>query len=67
MARNRERGFVHLSGFSLSSGIRIRDAVTLDVSRFVEGSKLLIHTQKTGQPIVLPSPPDVAAELAKTV
>jgi integrase/recombinase XerD len=42
------------------SGIRIRDAVTLDVSRFVGDEKLLIPTQKTGQPVVLPLPPDVA-------
>ncbi len=59
-SRKRIRAFVRLL---LSSGIRIRDAVTLDVSRFVEGSKLLIPTQKTGQPVVLPLPPDVAGEI----
>ncbi len=56
-SRQRIKAFVLLLVYS---GIRIRDAVTLDVSRFVEDEKLLIPTQKTGKPVVLPLPPEVA-------
>jgi integrase len=61
-SRKRIRAFVRLLVFS---GLRIRDAVTLDVSRFQEGSRLLIPTQKTGQPVVLPLPEDVAEDILK--
>lgn len=61
-SRKRIRAFVRLLLFS---GLRIRDAVTLERSRFHEDSKLLIPTQKTGQPVVLPLPPDVALEVLK--
>ena len=47
----------------LYSGLRIHDAVTLDVSRFQSKEKPLIPTHKTGQPVVLPLPPDVAKEI----
>jgi integrase/recombinase XerD len=60
--RARLRAFVKLLLFS---GLRIRDAVTLDVSRFQGKEKLLVSTHKTGQPVVLPLPPDVATEIWK--
>lgn len=61
-SRARIRAFIRLLLFS---GLRIRDAVTLDVSRFQEEAKLLIPTQKTGTPVVLPLPDDVAADVMK--
>jgi integrase/recombinase XerD len=41
------------------SGLRIRDAVTLECSR-LEGNKLLLYQAKTGIPVFVPLPPDVA-------
>jgi len=41
------------------SGLRIRDAVTLERSRLVE-NKLLLYQAKTGIPVYVPLPPDVA-------
>lgn len=61
-SRKRIRAFVRLL---LYSGLRIRDAVVLDTTRFKEDSKLLLPTQKTGQPVVLPLPPDVAADVMR--
>jgi len=43
----------------LFSGLRIRDAVTIEFSRFNDEGKLLLYTQKTGQPVFLPLPADV--------
>ena len=41
------------------SGLRIRDAVTLERSRLVE-NKLLLYQAKTGIPVYVPLPPEVA-------
>lgn len=40
------------------SGLRIRDAATLERSRIKNG-KLFLYTQKTGTPFWLPLPPTV--------
>jgi integrase/recombinase XerD len=61
-SRKRIRAFVRLL---LSTGFRIRDAVTLSGSSFQDETKLLIPTQKTGQPVALPLPAVVAAEIMK--
>jgi integrase/recombinase XerD len=47
------------------SGLRIRDAVTLERSRR-DGNKLLLYRAKTGIPVYVPLPPAVA-ELLRTV
>ena len=45
------------------SGLRIRDAVTLEKSRLSEDDKLLLYQAKTRQPVYVPLPPRVAAAL----
>lgn len=47
------------------SGLRIRDAVTLERSRLV-GNKLLLYQAKTGTPVYVPLPPHVV-ELLRNV
>jgi integrase len=59
-SRKRIRAFVRLLLFS---GLRIRDAVTIEFSRFNDEGKLLLYTQKTGQPVFLPLPADVVKEV----
>jgi integrase/recombinase XerD len=59
-SRKRIKAFVRLLLFS---GLRIRDAVTIEFSRFDSEGKILLYTQKTGQPVYLPLPPDVAADV----
>jgi len=44
------------------SGLRIRDAVTLERHR-LHGDNLLLYQAKTGQPVYVPLPPDVAEAL----
>ena len=44
------------------SGLRIRDAATLERSR-IKHAKLFLYTQKTGTPVWLPLPPVVLAAL----
>lgn len=41
------------------SGLRIRDAVTLECSRLIE-NKLMLYQAKTGTPVFVPLPPHVA-------
>lgn len=41
------------------SGLRIRDAVTLECGRLVE-NKLMLYQAKTGTPVFVPLPPNVA-------
>ncbi len=41
------------------SGLRIRDAVTLECARLVE-NKLMLYQAKTGTPVFVPLPPQVA-------
>ena len=45
------------------SGLRIRDAVTLERSRLSGDDKLLLYQAKTRQPVYVPLPPHVAAAL----
>jgi len=59
--RTRMRAFVNLLRFS---GLRIRDAVTMEREKLAEG-KVLLYTQKTGQPVYLPLPQSVVQELEK--
>lgn len=47
------------------SGLRIRDAVTLERSRLV-GNKLLLYQAKTGTPVYVPLPPHVV-ELLRNI
>jgi integrase/recombinase XerD len=47
------------------SGLRIRDAVTLERSR-LDGDNLLLYQAKTRTPVYVPLPPDVA-EMLRTV
>jgi integrase/recombinase XerD len=56
----RLRAFVLLLRYS---GLRIGDAVQLDVNR-LEGSKLLLHTEKTGVPVYCVLPEMVVKALA---
>jgi len=56
----RLRAFVLLLRYS---GLRIGDAVQLDVSR-LEGNKLLLHTEKTGVPVYCVLPEMVVKALA---
>lgn len=44
------------------SGLRIRDAVTLECTRLIE-NKLMLYQAKTGIPVFVPLPPDVADPL----
>jgi integrase/recombinase XerD len=46
------------------SGLRIRDAATLERSRIDDG-KLFLYTQKTGTPVWVPLPPAVVEALAE--
>jgi integrase len=46
------------------SGLRIRDAVTLERSRLIE-NKLLLYQAKTGTPVYVPLPPEVTELLRK--
>jgi len=55
----RIKAFVNLLQYS---GLRIRDAVTLSKDR-LDGNKLFLYTQKTGQPVWLPLPESVVREL----
>lgn len=45
------------------SGLRIRDAVTLDRSRLSADDKLVLYQAKTGHPVYVPLPPTVAEAL----
>jgi hypothetical protein len=47
-SRKRIKAFVRLLLFS---GLRIRDAVTIEFNRFDSDGKILLYTQKTGQPV----------------
>jgi integrase/recombinase XerD len=55
----RIRIFINLLRYS---GLRIRDAATLSRDK-VHNGKLLLYTQKTGQPVWLPLPKKVSEEL----
>ena len=55
----RVRAFINLLRYS---GLRIRDAATLARDKLHE-NKLLLYTQKTGQPVWLPLPRKAAEEL----
>lgn len=55
----RIKAFVNLLRYS---GLRIRDAVMLSREK-LDGNKLLLYTQKTGQPVWLPLPESVVDEL----
>jgi len=58
----RVRVFINLLRYS---GLRIRDAATLSRDK-LNGNKLLLYTQKTGQPVWLPLPKEVVDELENT-
>ncbi len=45
------------------SGLRIRDALTLERSRLSDDNKLLLYQAKTGHPVYVPLPPDIAEAL----
>jgi len=60
--RARLRAFVLLLRYS---GLRIRDAVCLRRDRIVDG-KLMVYTQKTGQPVYVPLPPVVIESFEKS-
>jgi len=45
------------------SGLAIRDAVTLERRRLNENGELLLYRAKTGSPVYVPLPPDVAESL----
>jgi site-specific recombinase XerD len=60
--RARLRAFVLLLRYS---GLRIRDTVCLRRDRIKDG-KLMIYTQKTGQPVYVPLPPVVIESLVKS-
>jgi integrase/recombinase XerD len=55
----RVRAFINLLRYS---GLRIRDAATLSRDT-LQGNKLLLYTQKTGQPVWLPLPKNIVKEL----
>jgi integrase/recombinase XerD len=59
--RLRIRAFVNLLRYS---GLRIRDAVTLKADK-LQGNKLRLYTQKTGQPVLIPLPESQVGELEK--
>ncbi len=58
----KDRAFLLVGRYS---GLRISDVATLALSR-VQGGKLLLYTQKTGQPVNLPLPP-VAVESLESI
>jgi len=60
--RARLRAFVLLLRYS---GLRIRDAVCLRRDRIVD-AKLMVYTQKTGQPVYVPLPPVVIESFEKS-
>ena len=43
--------------------MRIRDALTLERSRLSDDNKLLLYQAKTGHPVYVPLPPDIAEAL----
>jgi integrase/recombinase XerD len=45
------------------SGLSIRDAVRLERSNLTEGDELFLYRAKTGHPVYVPLPPEVAAAL----
>ena len=45
------------------SGLAIRDAVTLERRRLSENGELFLYRAKTGSPVYVPLPPDVAESL----
>ena len=45
------------------SGLAIQDAVTLERERLSEDDKLFLYRAKTGVPVQVPLPPDIAAML----
>lgn len=47
------------------SGLRIGDAISLTRARLSADDKILLYMAKTGQPVFVPIPPDVAAALRK--
>jgi integrase len=47
------------------SGLAIRDAVTLERRRLNENGELFLYRAKTGSPVYVPLPPDVAEALRK--
>jgi integrase len=47
------------------SGLAIRDAVTLERSRLNDGDQIMLYRAKTGVPVFVAVPPDVAEELRK--
>lgn len=55
----RIHAFIRLLKFT---GLRVSDAVRLDVSRVSDGA-VFIRTQKTGTPVWIPIPPDVFTEI----
>src|SRR6202020_2207739 len=59
----RVRIFINLLRYS---GLRIRDAATLSRDK-VHNGKLLLYTQKTGQPVWLPLPKKLNEELDSLV
>jgi integrase len=59
-SRERIRAFVKLL---LYSGLRIRDAVTIEFDRFDEDGRIMLYTQKTGQPVFVPVPQDVVTDV----
>jgi site-specific recombinase XerD len=59
--RARLRAFVLVLRYS---GLRIRDVVCLRRDRITDG-KLMLYTQKTGQPVYVPLPPVVIEALTK--
>jgi integrase/recombinase XerD len=60
--RARLRAFILLLRYS---GLRIRDAVCLRRDRITDG-KLMVYTQKTGQPVYVPLPQVVVKSLEKS-
>lgn len=56
----KDRAFLLLGRYS---GLRISDVATLGVDRIDEEGRLLLYTQKTGQPVHLPLPPAVLQAL----
>jgi integrase len=45
------------------SGLRISDAAKLERSKLTDDGNLFLYTQKTGQPVYVPLPPNVAKML----
>ena len=57
---HRLRAFVLLLRWS---GLRIGDAISLSRLRLSDDDKLLLYTAKSGSPVFVPLPPEVAAEI----